>query len=380
MPKNITLLLFQLASLFCFFAFGSTSSQNFSETEIEMMRETLRKRSKLPQNLFIIGHRGMGESNCRYPENTLPSFKQAILLGADGIEFDIFESKDRHILVIHDDELWKNVYGVDRKGNSLPENENHDTFRVSQKHISELTEMAVGPNGESPPTIIELFEFIEEANAIRQRFKKPPIFLNIDMKYSSIAMRCIEEIETYLKENPESTIDFKNIYLTSPNMNCLVDLKSKAIQRVPQIATSQIYGPNNVGKGYVIKNPSKINLEFLRNFFKQFPKYHFDGIDCVLWDVNSKLITFCKNKNISMHLFASNLKHFNSYQKFASFIFYTTQQCNVFLKTDCVGETLEALVKYSKPTLSLREKIALKRDMPLQKPLPLMKNLDRQDL
>ena len=48
---------------------------------------------------LILGHRG---ARAYYAENTLPSFEQAIIQGADGIELDIHYSKDGQIMVFHD--------------------------------------------------------------------------------------------------------------------------------------------------------------------------------------------------------------------------------------------------------------------------------------
>lgn len=48
---------------------------------------------------LILGHRG---ARANYAENTLLSFEQAIIQGADGIELDIHYSKDGQIMVFHD--------------------------------------------------------------------------------------------------------------------------------------------------------------------------------------------------------------------------------------------------------------------------------------
>ena len=49
------------------------------------------------------------------PENTIAAFRQGLEEGADGIELDIFLSKDGVPMVIHDDELNRNVSGARRK-------------------------------------------------------------------------------------------------------------------------------------------------------------------------------------------------------------------------------------------------------------------------
>jgi len=48
---------------------------------------------------LIFGHRGVpGE----YPENTMAGFQQAIALGLDGVELDVFLTKDDRLVVFHD--------------------------------------------------------------------------------------------------------------------------------------------------------------------------------------------------------------------------------------------------------------------------------------
>ncbi|VTS18523.1 glycerophosphoryl diester phosphodiesterase [Streptococcus pseudoporcinus] len=48
----------------------------------------------------IFAHRG---SNINRPENTIAAFKEAIRVGADGIELDVHRTKDGHLVVIHDE-------------------------------------------------------------------------------------------------------------------------------------------------------------------------------------------------------------------------------------------------------------------------------------
>lgn len=89
----------------------------FSKEDIKTMRESLKELAHFHKmtnnNLYLIAHRGMGPTsvlgqhaaNFDIPaENTIESFKRAIILGCDGFELDIFKSKDEKIMVIHDDE------------------------------------------------------------------------------------------------------------------------------------------------------------------------------------------------------------------------------------------------------------------------------------
>lgn len=61
----------------------------------------------------IIGHRGAP----RYaPENTLPSFENAIALGADRLECDVHLTYDGEPVVIHDETLERTTNGAGRVG------------------------------------------------------------------------------------------------------------------------------------------------------------------------------------------------------------------------------------------------------------------------
>jgi len=54
------------------------------------------------RKIVNIAHRGYHRN---FPENTLEAFEAAVLLGADGIEFDVHETVDGEFFVFHDDEI-----------------------------------------------------------------------------------------------------------------------------------------------------------------------------------------------------------------------------------------------------------------------------------
>ncbi len=53
---------------------------------------------------LIVGHRGAPSYE---PENTLPSFEKAISLGVDYVELDVRTTKDRKLVVFHDEDLTR---------------------------------------------------------------------------------------------------------------------------------------------------------------------------------------------------------------------------------------------------------------------------------
>ena len=85
----------------------------------------------------IIAHRG---ASADAPENTLAAFQLALDQGADGIELDVMLSKDRQLVVIHDDL-------VDRTTNG--------TGRVQDLTLAELRALDAG-QGEKIPTLDEV--------------------------------------------------------------------------------------------------------------------------------------------------------------------------------------------------------------------------------
>jgi glycerophosphoryl diester phosphodiesterase len=98
------------------------------------------------QDLLFIGHRGYAG---QYPENTLAGFRAASNAGLKMVELDVRLSRDRQLMVIHDDEL-KRVAGVSR--------------RVGELTSAELQALDVGSwfapafSGEGVPTLDQVFD------------------------------------------------------------------------------------------------------------------------------------------------------------------------------------------------------------------------------
>ncbi|MGZ5891267.1 MAG: glycerophosphodiester phosphodiesterase family protein, partial [Caldimonas sp.] len=61
-----------------------------------------------PQARPVVGHRG---NRAHAPENTLESFREAVALGADAVEFDLRVSRDGALVVIHDETLERTTDG-----------------------------------------------------------------------------------------------------------------------------------------------------------------------------------------------------------------------------------------------------------------------------
>ncbi len=93
-------------------------------------------------------HRGFSG---KYPENTMLSFRKAVDAGADGIELDVHFTKDREVVIIHDETIDRTTDG---------------TGAVENFTYSELSKYNAYASFEGKydfqkiPTLREYFEFI----------------------------------------------------------------------------------------------------------------------------------------------------------------------------------------------------------------------------
>ena len=130
---------------------------------------------------LIIGHRG---ASAVAPENTMAAFREAIAVGADGIEFDVRLASDGVPVVIHDSTL--------RRTGGLNQ-------RIADRTSQELSKVDVGSwfgpgfANETVPSLRELFTLFQSNNAT----------LYLEMKcdspaeYKPLAEACCRMIDEY---------------------------------------------------------------------------------------------------------------------------------------------------------------------------------------
>ena len=88
------------------------TNEFFDDDVIVDTSETSPLLLKIPlRSIYIIGHRG---APYHFPENTMASFKKALDLGANGLEFDICTTKDKKLILFHDPEPVKHPDRIDR--------------------------------------------------------------------------------------------------------------------------------------------------------------------------------------------------------------------------------------------------------------------------
>jgi glycerophosphoryl diester phosphodiesterase len=115
----------------------------------------------------IIGHRGA----CGHaPENTLASFKDALRLGADAVELDVYCLRSGEVVVIHDDRVDRTTNGAGY---------------VMDFSFKALRQLDAG-RGQQVPLLSEVLDLID---------KKIPV--NIELKGEGTAGAVAEIIQDY---------------------------------------------------------------------------------------------------------------------------------------------------------------------------------------
>lgn len=260
-------------------------------------------------NLTIIGHRGKGPTSSfsrtienngfgdvpmEYtPENTLQAFETAIDEGADGIELDIFLSKDNVPMVIHDEELNRNVVGADRKGSNLG--------KVGDYNVDQLNDFDVG-RGMRIPRLDDVFELILRKN--EQYGKK--IIIDIELKDSKACEAAVAIMHTYL----ERGIDPSTVYFLSFNHETIRHVKQleSHAQVAAAIKTGLLYGKDAVNEKFQIKD----GAEYDPAGFDYLQKLHSDvgltALDAILWDIDEKFFDFAIDCKLDVHLSTSDFR------------------------------------------------------------------------
>jgi len=114
------------------------------------------------KKIIVEGHRGYA---AKYPENTLISFEKAMELGVDAFEFDIWLSKDKIPVIMHDGNVQR-ITGVNK--------------HLRDTTLEEIKELDAGSwkgeefAGAKVPTLKEVLDLVKS--------KKPDFLLGMEIK------------------------------------------------------------------------------------------------------------------------------------------------------------------------------------------------------
>ena len=202
--------------------------------------------------MLKIAHRGASGYE---PENTLRSFSRALAMDIDAIELDVHLTKDRKLVVIHDNSVGRTTDGKGWVKNL--------TFKQLRKLNAGLDERI--------PTLKEVFDLIDKK-----------VFINIELKGKGTARPVARLIEQYTKKGwwynhfLVSSFDFKELeafYKINKKVRIGVLFEKNPdehFKKAPLV------------KAYSINFPMKLVSS------KYVKKAHKDELKLLVWTVNTK--------------------------------------------------------------------------------------------
>lgn len=203
----------------------------------------------MEKKVLIFAHRG---ASILAPENTMKAFQKAIDLKADYIEFDVRETKDGELVIIHDDNVER-ITGV--KG------------KVKYMNLRELKKLDFG-EGEKIPTLKELINFAGGK-----------IGFQCEIKVKGIAEKIVEQFRE------ANLID--SVIISSFIHDELLEVKKHA----PEIKLAPlVFG---IKKKKMIREAIKNNYHAIHPFYKFINQKflnqaHENNIKINTWTVDSK--------------------------------------------------------------------------------------------
>jgi glycerophosphoryl diester phosphodiesterase len=175
----------------------------------------------------VCAHRGARK---HYPENTLPAVQKAIELGVEMIEIDVYATKDHHVVVSHDRDLFR-VFG--KKGIILELTlAEIRTYQEPKMHIP-------------VPLLSEVLDLMKNSS----------VLLNIELKASDTEASCIQMVKD---RNLQSQILYSSFQLPLLQTIKTMDPQARVCYLTgnfpPDQLSARIAGANQIHAEYMNMN------------------------------------------------------------------------------------------------------------------------------
>lgn len=163
------------------------------------------KMTRPTQSFQIIAHRGLPED---YPENTMIAYKHALMLHIDMLEIDVHYTKDKQLVIIHDDT-------IDRTSNGKG--------KVSDYTLEELKQFDFGSykgksfEGERIPTLDEVLNLFSNFS------KKLLIEIKTPSQYPGIEDMIVEKLK-------EKEVPTRKVIIQSFDFDCVKKLSNMNLE------------------------------------------------------------------------------------------------------------------------------------------------------
>ncbi|OGY45567.1 MAG: hypothetical protein A2744_02495 [Candidatus Buchananbacteria bacterium RIFCSPHIGHO2_01_FULL_44_11] len=180
--------------------------------------------------MLKVGHRG---AKAYAPENTLSSFRKALTMGVDMVEFDVRISKDKYPIVVHANHLRRLT---------------QQFVRVNKLTLEQIKKLKVKKT-ETIPTLGEVLRVIDNK-----------IGLNIELKEKGSAQIVVQTLR-------DLGVNFENVMIASNHPSELAMVENLE----PSIVTALVFRSGNAFNIWFI-------LDFLAILFLPFTKYYISWV------------------------------------------------------------------------------------------------------
>lgn len=209
-----------------------------------------------------IAHRGFSSEA---PENTIEAFKKAAKSGIDMVEFDVHETRDGHVIVMHDETLDRTTDG---KG------------QIKELTLKEIRKFH-GPNGEPVPTIEEVIKILKNNCA-----------MNIEIKDKNLANKVLSIIK---KERIQDKVMLSSVH---PEVIKLIKREQPKIKTAWLVSVTRwkltiLYFLRFIIPYFVVRTAKKMKTDVIGLQYKivtdeLIRMSHKNNIDIGVWTVNNK--------------------------------------------------------------------------------------------
>ncbi len=245
----------------------------------------------------IIAHRG---ARSIAPENSIAAAEIARLIGADLWETDVIFTRDKHLILFHDDDLLRTTNVVEK----FPD---HNSFRVNEFDLSEILTLDIGttfiqndPFGEISAgnlsyQYIESFkgEKIPTLEEALSYTKKIGWRVNLELKEQSVSHHSKDKFPSYNNLLPKMVVDMIRRMDIDPELVIISSFKHlwlKEVQKLfPEIEIQPLLGDDCDykidWKDIVFERAtSEIGSGNIKSLF-------FDNLNFNTYNINSTMIT-----------------------------------------------------------------------------------------
>jgi glycerophosphoryl diester phosphodiesterase len=294
------------------------------------------------------------------PENTISAFRKGLEEGADAIELDIFLSENNVPMVIHDNELNRNVSGA-RRIATEPEKDGHLGYVGNYTALS-LKNFDMG-NKNKIPALVEVIDLLVLFNKIRYFNEKNPIILNIEFK-DKTSNSVTETLKIVGSAIEEGEITQNSVVYCSFDHDSLFQAIKidSTVQVALALKTAFLFGADNVDvqAGWTVGLNTKYQqnaISYLETKISEAKeiKGRITALDAVLWDIEPALVTLASNNSLDLHVSTSDFRNFDDVV-FLGNLVEMCQSVKVFFKTDEPGKINRILQRaYVENTIDLSE-------------------------